>query len=140
MTENAMTENDEKKEFLWGYRKAIRKQKQIEDEIRRLRLDRISPSLVQDGMPHGSGGGDLSGYAVQLDSLLEELRKQGEECIRKRKEIVVKIEEIGNETEILLLRYRYINGMKWEDIAERMDICWRYVMRLHGKALAHLKI
>lgn len=135
-----MTENDEKKEFLWGYRKAIRKQKQIEDEIRQLRLDRISPSLVQDGMPHGSGGGDLSRYAVQLDNLMEELRKQGEECIRKRKEIIAKIEEIGNETEILLLRYRYINGMKWEDIAVKMEYSWQHVHKIHGKALKHLKI
>lgn len=135
-----MTENEQKKDYLWGYRRAIRKQKQIEDEIVRLRLDKISPGLQQDGMPRGSGGSDLSGYAARWDELMDELRQQGEECIRIRREIVQRIENVGDETEILLLKYRYIIGLKWEDIAEKMEYSWGGIHKVHGNALKHLKI
>lgn len=135
-----MTENEQKKNYLWSYRRAIRKQKQIEDEIIRLRLDKIAPGLHQDGMPRGSGGNDLSDYAAGWDELMNELRQQGEECIRIRKEIVKRIEDVGDETEILLLKYRYIIGLKWEDIAEKMEYSWGGIHKVHGNALKHLKI
>ena len=135
-----MTENEQKKNYLWSYRRAIRKQKQIEEEIVQLRLDKITPGLHQDGMPRGSGESDLSGYAARWDELMNELRQQGEECIRIRKEIVKRIEDVGDETEILLLKYRYIVGLKWEDIAVKMDYSWKHTHRIHGKALEDFKI
>ncbi len=135
-----MTENEQKKNYLWSYRRAIRKQKQIEDEIIQFRLDKIAPGLHQDGMPRGSGESDLSGYAARWDELMNELRQQGEECIRIRKEIVKRIEDVGDETEILLLKYRYIVGLKWEDIAVKMDYSWKHTHRIHGKALEDFKI
>lgn len=135
-----MTENEQKKNYLWGYRRAIRKQKQIEEEIVQLRLDKIAPGLHQDGMPRGSGGSDLSEYAARWDELMDELRQQGEECIRIRREIVQRLENVGDETEILLLKYRYIMGLKWEDIAVKMDYSWRHTHRIHEKALEDFKI
>ena len=135
-----MTENEQKKNYLWSYRRAIRKQKQIEDEIIQFRLDKIAPGLHQDGMPRGSGESDLSGYAARWDELMNEMRQQGEECIRIRKEIVKRIEDVGDETEILLLKYRYIVGLKWEDIAVKMDYSWKHTHRIHGKALEDFKI
>ena len=132
-----MTENDRKKRYLFGYRYALRKQKAIEDEIRELRLKKMLPSLTQDGMPHGSGGSDMSGYAAKLDELLRDLDEQAQRCIDIRKEIVKKIEAMQDETEKLVLRLRYIHGKKWEEIAVEMDLDIRWVYRLHGRALQH---
>lgn len=129
------TENEKKKEYLWGYQRALRKQRELEEEICQLRLDTMVPSLIQDGMPHGSGGGDLSGYAARVDGLLEELRELVGEKLDIRREISRKIEEMGNETEGTLLRYRYIMGLKWEDIAVKMGYTWQHIHRLHGRAL-----
>lgn len=129
------TENEKKKEYLWGYQRALRKQKELEEEICQLRLDTMVPSLIQDGMPHGSGGGDLSGYAAKVGGLLEDLRELVEKKLDIRREISRKIEEMGNETEGTLLRYRYIMGLKWEDIAVKMGYTWQHIHRLHGRAL-----
>ena len=134
------TENEKKKEYLWRYQNAKRKEAEINEEIRQLRIDKMVPSLVQDGMPHGSGGGDLSGYAARLDELMSELYTQMERRIEIRLEISRKIEEMQDETESLLLRYRYIQGLKWEDIAVKMEYSWKQIHRIHGKALNNFKM
>lgn len=105
-----------------------------------LRLDKMAPSLVQDGMPRGSGGGDLSGYAARLEELFEEMHEQMEKKIAIRLEISRKIEEMPDETESLLMRYRYIQGLKWEDIAVKMGYSWQHVHKIHGKALKHFEM
>lgn len=134
------SENDIKKEYLWQYRKALLKEKAIEEEIYQLRLDKVAPSLIQDGMPHGSGGSDLSGYAAKMDELFRELKEQMEKRIDLRLQISRKIEAMPDETESLLLRYRYIQGLKWEDIALRMDYSWRGVHKVHARALQHFQM
>lgn len=138
--EKQRSENDIKKEYLYQYRKALQKEQAIEDEIYQLRLDKTSPSLIQDGLPHGSGGGDLSGYAAKMDELFRELKEQMEKRIDLRLQISRKIEAMPDETESLLLRYRYIHGLKWEDIALRMDYSWRGVHKVHARALQHFQM
>ena len=51
------TENEKKKEYLKSYRDAVIAEDQIKEEIDHLRMDKMFPSLIQDGMPHGSGAG-----------------------------------------------------------------------------------
>lgn len=34
-----------------------------------------------------------------------------------------------------LLRYKYIDGKTWEEIAYKMEYCWQYMHTLHNKAL-----
>lgn len=132
--------NDTKKAYLWQYRTALQKEQEIEEEIYKLRMDKVAPSLVQDGLPHGSGSSDLSGYAAKLDELFDELKTQMNKRIELRLQISRKIEEMPDETESLLLRYRYIQGLKWEDIALRMEYSWQHIHKIHAKALQHFKI
>ena len=117
-------ENEKKKQYLLQYRDALRAEKQIEEEITQLRLDTMMPAVVNDGMPHGSGGcGDLSGYAAAMDRLMDDLKEQLEKRIAIRREITERIEAMSDETEKLVLRYRYIHlhpdgrPLKWEEIA-----------------------
>ena len=60
--ENRMSENEEKKEYLKGYQKSLREIDRIRGLLQELQIDKMCPSLIQDGMPHGSGTSDLSGY------------------------------------------------------------------------------
>lgn len=131
-------ENEAKKEYLLRYRDAVRSEKQIDEEIKQLRLDTMMPAVVNDGMPHGSGGcGDLSGYAARVDELLQDLKDQMEKRIAIRREITQKIEEMSNETEKMVLRYRYIHLLKWEEIAVKMSYSWKGIHKVHGRALSH---
>lgn len=141
MEQAAREENERKKAYLRRYLEAKRMQEVIEREIDELRLDRMTPSgLVQDGMPHGSGGGDLSGYVARLDELDRNLHAQLERKLLIREEITEKIDAMSDETESLLLRLRYIHGLKWEEVAVKMDYSWRAVHKIHSKALEHFKI
>lgn len=134
------TENEKKKEYLKSYRDAVVAETQIKEEIDQLRLDKMFPSLVQDGMPHGSGSSDLSAYAAKLDELLSELEEQMNERIQLRREIVRKIECMDSEIEKAVLRYRYIHMLKWEEIAVKMSYTWQHIHRIHGKALSHFEM
>ena len=116
-------------------------QEVIEREIDELRLDRMTPSgLVQDGMPHGSGGGDLSGYAARLDDLDRSLHAQLKRKIRIREEITEKIDAMSNETEGLILRMKYIHGLSFGKIAEKTGYSRRHTIRLHGQALENFEL
>lgn len=138
--EQKKTENEIKKEYLQSYRSAVISETQIKEEIDQLRMDKMFPSLVQDGMPHGSGASDLSAYAAKLDELLSDLKDQMDKRIQLRREIVKKIEAMDSETEKAVLRYRYIHMLKWEEIAVKMSYTWQHIHRIHGKALSHFEM
>ena len=138
--EQKKTENETKKEYLQSYRYAVIAETQIKEEIDQLRMDKMFPGLVQDGMPHGPGGSDLSAYAAKLDELLIELKDQMDKRIQLRQEIVKKIEAMDSETEKAILRYRYIHFLKWEEIAVKMSYTFRHVVRMHGRALKNFKM
>lgn len=141
MENDIKAENEVKKAYLKRYGKAIQIEKVIEEEIQQLRMDKMFPVLVQDGMPHGSAGnGDLSSFAAKVDELLIELKKQAEERYTVRQEIVRKIEQMEDETEKLVLRLRYIHLLKWEEIAVKMCYSWKGIHKVHGRALRNLKI
>ena len=141
MEQAVREENNRKKEYLRKYLEAKRMQEVLEREIDELRLDRMIPgSPAQDGMPHGSGGGDLSGYVARLDELDRKLRAQMYKKIQLRAEITEKIDAMSDETESLLLRLRYIHGLKWEEVAVKMDYSWKQIHRLNSKALNNFKM
>lgn len=134
------TENDLKKEYLWGYRKAMREVKRLELKIKEMRLDCMLPTVVADGMPHTHGGNDLSEYAARLDQEERKYMKARYKRIRKCKEICDRIERLKKEDEKDVLMYRYIKVMNWEEIATAMKYTERHVQRIHGRALKNFNM
>lgn len=57
------------------------------------------------------------------------------ELLDLRMEIRETISLVEDAKQILVLRYRYIEFMKWEDIAEKMDYSLKSVYRIHSAAL-----
>lgn len=138
--EDIKKENYRKKEYLRGYRKHRRRIKRIEAELEEIREMKISPSMNNDGMPHGSSQSDLSDYAAKLDVLEDELQEEGIEQVKAYKDIQSRIEELEDKNERDVLFYRYTKGLNWWEIANEMGYTERWVYKIHGKALAHLKI
>ena len=135
------SENDLKKEYLRKYRTHVRRIHRINAEIAELRSMNISPSVNNDGMPHGGcGQSDLSGYAAELDSMVQELIDERYYRIKDYQEIVGRIKKLKSENEKDVLFYRYIRGMDWWEIAEKMKFSERQIFRIHGKALANFQI
>lgn len=140
MSREQLTEIEQKKEYLKGYEKAVRQMERIELKIQEMRLNRMCPSVVNDGMPHASGQADLSAYAVLLEQEEKRYMKCRYQRTEKCKEITDRIERIDNEDEKDVLTYRYIKLMKWEDIAVKMKKDERQVHRIHSRALINFKM
>ena len=133
-------ENEQKKEYLKSYRRAIKREQDILDEIQRLRLDKMFPSVVNDGMPHGSSHSDLSDYVAILDEQIELLKKERLEKVRYYQKIERQIRQMENEDEQEVLRLRYILGLKWEEVAVKMGYSWKQTHRIHSSALQNFKM
>ena len=132
---------DDKKAFLRRYLDSRKKEKELLGELNTLESQYIFPSVNIDGMPHGSGGSDLSGFAAQYDDIFGKLIEQYEKGLTIRAEITDAIEAMdAPESYKVLLRYRYIMGFRFERIASEMDYSWRHTLRLHGAALNKFKI
>jgi hypothetical protein len=138
--ETQLTENEQKKEYLRSYRAHVKRIDRIEAELLELRSMRVSVSINNDGMPHAHNVTDLSGYAAELDELERKLLEERYQCIMAYKDIVRRIKRLRSENELDVLFYRYIKGMDWWEIAEKMDFAERHVYRIHGKALAHFQM
>ncbi len=65
---------------------------------------------------------------AEIDRYVD-MREEAERCI----------DRLSQETERELLRYRYLCGLTWEKIAERMNYEVRQIYRLHGRALQRIE-
>ena len=135
-----LTENEKKKEFLMSYQKEKRRVRRLEEQLEELRRNKMSPSVTNDGMPHGTDKKDLSDYAVKVDEIEQELVAARYSRICAFQEVQKRIEAMEDEREKDLLTYRYLKGLKWEEVCVRMDYKWRQVHRIHAKALKNLKM
>lgn len=132
--------NEEKKQYLRRYQMAKRTVGLIQEEIEELRSSKTSPVGLGDGMPHGSGTSDLSGYAARLDELLRELEAEKEMQMLIYREIRQQIGMVPDAIEQEILSRRYLIGQSWEKIAVEMKYSYRHVTKLHGCALNHFTI
>lgn len=132
-------DNKEKKKFLKRCQRSLIIIRSINEEIKTLRANAIMHSQNMDGMPHGSNQNDLSTFAAKLDEIFTELNNEIENYWNMRCEIISAIESLPSESEKAILRLRYINGDKWEDIADKLTYSLQHVYKIHGTALIHLK-
>lgn len=137
MTEKEL--NEKKKEYLNLYKYAIKRERDILDEIQRLRMNKMFPSIVFDDMPHGTECKDLSDYAAVVDEQIEALKQERLGSIRIYTDIYRRINRIDNEDERNVLRHKYIDLMNWNDVAIKMDYSLRQIHRFHGNALKHFE-
>ena len=133
-------EIETKKEYLRGYGRAVRQMERSEVKIAEMRMNKICPSVNNDGMPHAHSNSDLSGYVALLDEEERRYMKARYERIRICRDISDKIERMDNEDEKDVLMYRYIKLMKWEDICVKMGHSWQHIHRIHRKALENFKM
>ncbi|QJU16416.1 sigma-70 family RNA polymerase sigma factor [Blautia pseudococcoides] len=135
-----LTETEKKKRYLREYRKSVSRLKRLWAELVEIKSMKASISVNNDGMPHGDGQSDLSGYVASLDGLEREIVSERYQRIMKYQEIKTCIDSLEDSRENDVLFYRYVKGLDWWKIAEKMGYTERWILKLHGKALAHLEI
>lgn len=133
-------ENEEKKNFLNSYKRAAKKEKRILEKIQELRMNKMFPSMINDGMPHGSSQAGLEEYIEKLSECQEELKEiRLEKDVCKRK-IERQIFRLKDENEQKVLRLHYLNNMTWESVADEMIYSERHIHRIHASALKNLNM
>ena len=132
--------NDKKKEYLRRYRESVRMIRRIESELTELRAMKAGTAINYDGMPSGTRQSDLSDYAAELDRLERELIHERYQRINLYQGIERRIKNLESQNESDVLFYRYIKGLDWWAVAERMGYSERHITRLHGNALAHFEL
>lgn len=124
------------KDELWQVRRAANRVRRREEEIAMLESLIEGSAVKVDGLPKGAGCGDKLAVQVgRLVELKECLAAEIETFLEERERALAVIGGIKNENFQDVLMYRYIIGMDWEAIAEKMHYDLHYVYKLHGWAL-----
>ena len=92
------------------------------------------------GMPRG-GGVDWTVTADRLIELERRINERTRELVRLKLAAIDAIRAVEEPRLAELLELYYIDGMTWEQVAERMgyqDVRWVY--ELHGRALQRVKV
>lgn len=126
----------EAKEYLLQYKDAQREVDRLINERARwiARATKVTPTYT--GMPHGDSGEDRMQDAVErLSEVEDELNDKIDRLVDLRREVDAAISTIGDTRLETVLRYRYIDCMTFEQMADKMHYCREHVCRLHGAAL-----
>lgn len=134
-------ENELKIRYLSRYRRLNQRIDRLLEEQSRWRemALKITPVLSQ------TPGGGESGSPIErpMDKVLEidaEINREIDELQIVRQEIRAALNQLEDESLKLLMEYRYIDGLTWEQIAEKMDYSRQWVTSLHGTALLKIEL
>lgn len=133
-------EEREKQRNLNRYRDiSLEIERMIEERAREYsKACKITP--VYTDMPKQTSGDNKLQTAIE--KLLEEDQRLAEkitEYLTTKKEIEAEIETVSEDRLKVILKYRYIDNMTMEQIADEMGYSYRNICYLHKKALQLLK-
>lgn len=127
------------KRQLNSYRNLQAERQQIEDELYLLGLLMSAPSSPNlDGMPRSPGSGNPVETMVTKHIMLEERYKAQLDKLVATQLVIEGIIEGLEPTERRLARFRYIDGLTWEAVCERICYSWMQTHRIHGRMLDKL--
>lgn len=106
----------------------------LEEDIRDLK------AVVMDGMPKGSAVNDSIGNLIaKADKLRREYLHKYDLALCELYKIERAIEGLENETERRLMRKRYIEGKRWEDVCVEINHNWSHTHRIHANILKKIE-
>lgn len=130
------------KERLRQYQAIKHELDQVSGQIEELEASLYSPRAQQmDGMPFAPSGGSSDAREAILDKKAELLRHYQQlqaDLDAERLAIERAIENLEPMLR-MLMRLRYLDGLRWEEVCTQMSYSWRQVHRLHKQALAKLR-
>ena len=127
------------KEYLQQYRHIQREIEDIDRRMAQIRLKYAAPSAINySDMPkaHNSEH-DLSDYIVKMDELTNYMISKYTRLRGIEVDIYMRVDRMENQQERELLRFRYIDGMTWAEVADALNTTERNVYFIHGRALRH---
>ena len=127
---------EKKTDFLGRYRRGDKQNQRKRKGKSPLRGKGLPKNPIYFGQPGRRREGGRSQYAVGPICENDEERNHGIDVhVVVREQVQKAIRSVKDQTLETLLEYRYIDGLTWEDLAEKMHYSYQWVCKLHGKAL-----
>lgn len=130
------------KEYLRQYRRAALEANDILEEINaeRQKMAGVRAIIYSDMPKSHDTERDLSAaYAEYEQFVAKKLR-----AYNRRQSIMLAVRKTieGARTDIQyrVLYLRYIDGLKWDDVAERLGVSRQWVNTVHGQALQQIRV
>lgn len=127
---------EEKVRWLRRYRDALRLEEELRQELEAQRARACKTTAALTGMPGGGGDGQALPRAVEsIVAAQQELQAQINLCGATRWEVVAALDQVTDARNHEILRRRYLLGQRFEEIAVDMVLEYRWVRRLHKRAV-----
>lgn len=127
------------KEYLSQLRRYDRMIESKKAEIEQIRLSLEYKSVSYDGQRVQGGGASREDMICKMLDFERDMEDQVRELIELKKEIMAQIDKLDQAEYIQLLYLRYLEFKTWEEISVKMNFSYRYVLKLHGRALQELE-
>ena len=136
-----MTDIKQVRAYLWRVRDAERELKLLEQEYEQAKADILHLKAIQYDADKVSGGkiGDLSDAIAVLEGYAERVNAKWDELIALRKEAEERIDKLKDGRYRAVLKRRYLQGRSFEEIAVGLCFDYRWIKRLHGRALTEFQ-
>ena len=110
------------------YVEVLRKIERINERLLKMELKQCAGrSTIMSDMPKGG--------IVDFDKMANYMiRREALEDQRRRLQLLIADEPL-NETEMQLIRFRYVLGYKWREVANAISFKLRHTFRLHEKII-----
>lgn len=128
--------------FLRQYRRAIEYKRTLEHRLRQIREDMNCPlsGVSYDGAPHGGEPSiGAAAYTYREDEIAERIREQAQKAQAALLQVMVVIGFIPEDTDARpIIEFRYIDGKRCGEIAERMHYSRSRIYGIENEALDSL--
>lgn len=131
----------EKIDYLSQYKDVEMEIDQLEDELYAIRCRATRITQTYSGMPGGGGDGRLiENVLAQYDAKLKEIERKMNDAKCLRSGISSAIDSLCDSTQKLVMRCRYMYGMKWYQISSNTNYCRMQLSRIHENALDNMRM
>ena len=129
-----------KKEYLQQYKRLDSYIESQVEELEKWRLLATKVTPTYSDMPSGSGGDDKIQSAVEhMDEIRKMLDQSIDEFVKLKTDIQEKLDAVEDISLRMLLKYRYIDGLTFEQIAVNMNYSYQWICELHRRALQKIE-
>lgn len=139
MREKTMT-NEEKKAILKQYIRLEKRIARMLDEKKKWEEKAEAISPVYSDMPKAGGCDKIQNAVCQIVDLEQDINREIDSQVDLRRRIEAAVKQIDDEKLRDIVRYKYIDGMTWEQVSESMELDERWVKRLHVRAIQKLTL
>lgn len=128
------------KERLRQYQTIKKEREQLRHQLEEIEAALYYPKIQRlDSMPGArSEGNPQEDLAIHHLELQDRYRKKMEELAAEQLAIEEAIETLEPMYR-MLMRYRYIDGLKWEEVCIKIGYSWTQTHEHHGRALNQLR-